>query len=223
MNRYEESIYTYVTHLFNTEYNVYTSDLTAGSIATIFSLNRRVNSGGVYIFWTELSDDYRQILYIGETESFRRRFHNHNFDTPSPGNKRLYIDEYFRGNPMRRLGLTLLAHCNSSPLVVEETADERKADEDFQNIVLARDACRDNRKRLERILLRVHLERFGVYPPWFSEDEKQISLKDTASVEARRLLKWITREGDICDYTEHDILSTAEQMEKVLPKPNKVF
>lgn len=197
----------------------YTKDhqhLVYSALKTLFSLNHRVFSGGVYVYFsTEKSQqgDWNdtEILYVGETDSYSRRFKNHNLDNALDGNKRVFVDDYFKN--AKHLGLYMFAF--KRPVTYMNFEEGQAADDHEHDCILLDEAFAEHRRYFERILVREIKNYRSILPSWYSDRERRTFSSDEAAVQSVHFIRWFYGHPDYAlDFYMEDGFDLAKKMQE---------
>ncbi|MGE3756241.1 MAG: hypothetical protein AB7H97_00705 [Pseudobdellovibrionaceae bacterium] len=197
----------------------YTADqkmLVHSALKTIFSLDHQVFSGGIYLYYETEKDahgDFEQneILYVGETDQYSKRFRNHNLDAPLNGNKRTFIDEYFKTHT--HLGFYLFAFKRPVSYMNTEATGEDAIDHE-RDCALADESFKQHRHYFERILVQEFKNYRGRNPLWFNDRERKTFSRDEPKLQSAHFLRWFYGNGDYAlDYHMDDGFELAAKMQ----------
>jgi hypothetical protein len=196
--------------------------LVYNALKTLFSLDHRVFSGGIYIYFSTEKlgqGDFNDIdiLYVGETDSYSRRFKNHNSDEPLNGNKRTFVDEYFKAS--KHLGLYIFAFKRT--ITALDFKEGEEAEDHEHDCVLLDEDFREHRHHFERILVREFKNVRGIPPRWFNDKERRTFSGDEAMLQSVHFIKRFYGNDEYAlDFYLEDGFDLAQKMQESVFNPH---
>lgn len=212
-------LYKFLPSIIEFRYSQRNAKLVQNAIRTLFSLEHRIFSGGVYIYFSLKKEDSvlipDEILYVGETGNYSKRFGNHNFDSSAPGNKRAFIDAHFLNNQFD-LGLYLFAFKRPVSSVEFYSNKEDEIDHE-RSCILLDDHFSEYRNYFERIIVREFKNIKGRNPPWFEDRDRITFSGDEPMIQAKQFVQWIYGHDDASlDYYMEDGFKAAQKMQEAV-------